>query len=273
MKKLILFFLTLVFLYGDGIDEKIQMLVDHENYQRHHRLIDILFRERTSFYDNEEISSVKIVEILKENGLLKIFYKEPIEIRTTFITSIGSEVFIKAITDVLRELGYSYYLTAYMKKSSNKLKWSISYRSDHVIDPVLFARKLEGYNMYLTDISRVESEWIYNIASFGVTFADATKVSFPMEKYTILKPSGEYWVSLETAGKSVSIEKIAIGYWYPKVIFYDKDLKIVKLYKKDYSRKKAVLSIPKNAKFLKISDRYGVDSLKKGITVEIMEEN
>ncbi|MCV6607728.1 MAG: hypothetical protein OIF32_05905 [Campylobacterales bacterium] len=271
MKKLVLFLLATLFLYGDAIDEKIQMLVDKDSYKRHHKLINILFRDRTSFYNDDLIDNVKIVKILKENGLLKIFYKKPKQINTTFLTSIGSEIFIKSLTDILREMGYSYYLTAYMQKKGTKLEWKISYNSDHVIDPVLFTEKLATYNMYVTDISRVNNQWIYNIASIGVTFEDAKRVELKDEKYSLLNPNGEYWLDMEVEATRIKIRKKATGYWYPKVIFFDKDLKILKVHKYDSSKREINFSLSDDVKFIKVSDRYGIDSLKRGITVEVRE--
>lgn len=271
MRKLILIFLTLTTLFSDILEEKIKTLVDTKTYLRHQRLIGIVFREREEFINGENIDYIKVVETLKSNGLLEIFYDKPRDLTINFNTTIAPKIFIKSITDILRDLGYNFYVTGSMKKSEFSLKWSINYTSDHVVDPLLFAKKLQKYNMEIHELSKKGDVWEYDIGSIGVSLDDAKKIDEFGVDYSLLDPDGEYWIEFKIEPARAAIKRRASGYWYPKIVFYDKNLRVLKNYQNDNSRRRVKLSIPAETKFLKITDKYSVEGLKKGIIVSVEE--
>ncbi len=272
MKKLVLLTLLVATLFADILDEKIKTLVDTNTYLRHQRLIDVIFREREQFFIKENIDYIKVIETLKSNGLLNIFYPKPKDLSLEFATTISPEIFIKSITDILREMGYSFFVTSYMKKGDLSLKWSIRYVSDHTVDPLLFARKLQAYNMDIHEITKDQNSWRYEIGSVGVSLADARNIDELLLEYPMLDPDGEYWLELWVIAGEITVKSTSIGYWYPRIVFYDKNLQVLKIYENDHSRRSVTLTLPKEAKFIKISDKYSGEDIKQGISVEFEEQ-
>lgn len=268
MKKLIFLLLFTLSLSADILDDKIKSLVDSNTFIKHQRLIDILFRERSEFFIGDNINYVKVVETLKENGLLAIFYPHPTDLTISFSTSISAVFFVKTITDILREMGYSYYMTTSFNKTSSYLDWSIEYKSDHVIDPVLLSQKLKRYNINIYELSCNKNIWKYDVGSSNLELADATNITKKDSDYSLLEPDGEYWLDLKTSANKLSVNNKTKNYWYPKVIFYDKNLNIIKIYKKNSVVLGFVLNIPPRTKFVKIGDTYSSDTLKRGVIIK-----
>ncbi|MGP1561863.1 MAG: hypothetical protein ACTTIC_07235 [Helicobacteraceae bacterium] len=266
MKRIFLALALVSLLGADILDEKIKTLVDSRTYVKHQKLIDVVFRNRAAFFIGENIDYIKVVETLKDNGLLDIFYQSPADLTITFNTSIYADLFVKCITDILREMGYNYYLTKEFQKNKYYLNWSIGYTSDHVIDPVLFSKKLKKYNMTIHELIRKGKIWNYSIGSGGITLPDAYKLSSVMPRTTLLGPDGEYWLEIRGAPKTLFVESKARGAWYPKVIFYNKNLQIIKVALKDHAGSLSI-AIPAQTKFIKLSDAYSSDTMKKGIYI------
>ena len=177
MRYFLAFLLVVGAVLADPVDEKIKMLVDKKGYLMHQRLLDVVFKDRAAFYlDNERLDVVKIAQTLKENGLLDIFYKEPREVEVTFETSGAPLFFLKAMTDTLRELGYNFYLPKKVQRGESGFSWTIGYQGDRAIDPVILAKRLEGYGISITDLARNNETWHYVLENFAPSLADATSL-------------------------------------------------------------------------------------------------
>lgn len=268
MKKTLLFLFLSIFVYADILDDKIKILVDPKTFVRHQGLINVIFRDRSSFFLGENIDYVKVVETLKENGLLEIFYPHPRNLTISFVSTISSDMFASIITNILRDMGYSYYITKFFKKDNFYIYWSINYVSDHVIDPVLFAKKLHSYNIKIHELSRKDNVWEYSLGSSMVTLADAKKVK-RKDNFSMLNPGGEYWLELHTRLKKLQVSNKSSSYWYPKVILYDKNFKIIEIFKRNVNRRGISLAISPKVRFVKIADLYSSNALKRGIVVKI----
>ncbi len=59
----------------------------------------------------KRVNSVKVIETLKENGLLDLFFNKPVEIELKFKTNGSALFFVKIIGDTLRNIGYYRFVT------------------------------------------------------------------------------------------------------------------------------------------------------------------
>ena len=55
--------------------------------------------------------------------------------------------------------------------------------------------------------------------------------------------------------------------WHPSLIFYDDKLHIIKDYKKDSEINRLKIKIPTDAKYVKVTDLYTLDNIKRGISI------
>ena len=58
----------------DLLIEKIKTFIDIDLYEHNSAYIDIIFSPKTDYYNNDRIDSVKVIQTLKYNGLLNLFF-------------------------------------------------------------------------------------------------------------------------------------------------------------------------------------------------------
>ena len=257
-------------LMADAVDDKVRGLVDNQSYTTHQRLIEIIFRDRAQFFlEDGRLDVIKVVNTLKENGLLDIFYRgTPRDLKATFRSAQNPTFYLKAITDVLAELGYNFYITAHMRQDEYLFEWAIAYKSDHAIDPALLARRLAAYGVVIEDINKEQNNWIYDLIATEPTLPDAHPLLADSEEpLTLLSPQGEYWIALDELGQKVGMRRRTGGVWFPYAAFYDRDLRILKVYALERGVRTFAPEVPDGAAYLKLTDNYTTENLRHGIVL------
>ncbi|WP_200762731.1 hypothetical protein [Nitrosophilus alvini] len=266
VRYIFLFLIIISAGFGDILEEKIKSLVDKKSYIQHQKLIEKIFENRNEFYlDESHVDIVKVVQRLKENGLLKLFFNEPRKLIVTFRTNGYPLFFIKLVSDKLRELGYYYFLTYEARNEDDGFYWSISLTAEYAIDPVILSNALKKEGCLILDIRREDEErWVYTVDINGA-YLDVLELE-PNVKTKLKKPVSDYWLALPK-GRKISIASMPGNSWYPRVAIYDKRLHLLKVYKKDEKTSWIVLRLPENAYYIKISDIYTLGNIKNGLKV------
>ena len=258
----------LSFLRADLLDEKIKSLVTQKTYEKHFRLINKIFQSKDQFYlTKDRVDILKVIKVLKENGLLKLFFDEPKENFITFQTNSNPLFFMKIIEETLLDLGYNSFLTEEIKRENGSFVWTISFVSDYTLDPELFAKFLIKKECKITDIVREDkNRWRYVI---DVDSAKLDAISLlPQEKMRLKRAIHDYWIKID-GGQKLSIASYGGNRWHPKIVVYDKDLKILKIYKQNKKTNWLVVYLPPNSYYIKISDIFTLDNLKYGLKVKV----
>lgn len=262
--------------WADAVDDKVRSLVDPKSYVVHQRLIEIIFRDRASFYlDETRLDSVKVVTALKENGLLDIFYRSgPRNLSATFRTSQSPNFFIKSIGDSLSELGYNFTLTSSMKQDGLFFEWTLAYKSDHAIDPALLSKRLAPYGILIEDISKRDDNWFYSLSVFDPALPEAALVTADApEPLMLLNPQGEYWVALSAPEGRLGVRRKTGSIWFPYAVFYDRDLRILRVVAHEQALRTLLVKVPENAAYVKITDNYTTENLKHGVQLWLESSN
>lgn len=271
------FFLSLLILFSFSfvelaasqeysLDGKIESLMDSESYTKNRDYIKIIFSPESSFYDKDRIDIVKVVQTLKENGLLNLHFKSPQELHLNFQTSGSPLFFIKMMSDSLRDVGYYRYVTKSSNLDNSEFTWSIVLTSEYAADPTLLQKELDKTGCKITDIQRVSSkEWTYLIdMSQGNLNIDSLSSG---ENIVLKRSLYTYWLEVSKV-KNITIKSSPRNDWYPYVVFYDKSLHLLELVKKDATQTYITLEVPKYAKYMKVSDMYSLKNIKDDLFVE-----
>lgn len=275
IKKIVLLLLVSGFLSNlfadENINNKASALMESQNRITHKKLIDVLFQKSELFYnDDEKIDIIKIIKVLKENGLLKIFYNEPVKLKASFNFNSNHIFTIKIISDILNKLGYQYILSKTLKRDKNGVEWVIEYESQHAIDPVSFSQELAKYNVFIIDISRKENFWKYELDAKTPIYVDAIKIDDEVEPAKYNNTRGEFWFYLENYSSSaIHIKSSHPNTWYPYIICYNNKLEILKVYKREEITKSLKLALPDGTKYIKLNDIFTPENLKHGIEIKI----
>lgn len=245
---------------------KIKMLIDDKVYKSNKEFINIIFTPESKYFNSGRVDIVKVVQTLKDNGLLNIFFKTPQEITIRFKTSGTPLFFVKIMGDTLRNMGYYRYVTKESHLNSAAFHWTISLTSEYAIDPLILQRELEKNGCKIDDITRTSAkEWEYMI-DMREGRLDALVIHYP-DALELKRSLYDYWIDVSDVEK-IEIESSGRNNWYPYISYYNKSLHLLKVVKEERQHKKIVLEIPKCTKYIKISDTYTMKNIRDTLVLK-----
>lgn len=247
----------------EELDLKIKSLLDESTYKKNQAYINIIFSPKSDFIVNGRIDSVKVVQTLKDNGLLNLYFKKPKELRINFHTSDNPLFFVKIMGDALRNIGYYRYVTKESKLNESGFTWSITLKAEYVTDPQVLQRELYNSGSKIVDVIRhTQTEW-----TFSVDMRDAflaVDMLIDGEQVELNRSLYSYWLDVSGIQK-LKIESSYRNSWYPYITYFDASLHLLKVVKRDTKRRAMYLNIPQNAKYIKISDIYTLKNIKDSL--------
>ncbi|MFW0694638.1 hypothetical protein ACN091_10295, partial [Aliarcobacter butzleri] len=82
---------------------------------------------------------------------------------------------------------------------------------------------------------------------------------------SLKKPNKPYIIEISNT-RAISISSNINNSWYPSIVFYDKDFKIIEIVEKDSLHKHLVIDVANKTRYIKIDDLYSLANLKQGIS-------
>jgi hypothetical protein len=249
----------------DPLTQKIQSFLSKKTYEQNKGFIDTIFDPKFMYYNNDRVDAVKVVQTLKENGLLKLFFKKPQEFRLNFKTNGSPLFFVKLMSDTLRSIGYYRYVTTESNLDASEFVWSINLTSEYVTDPLVLQNQLHKSSCEIIDIERNgPKEWSYIIdisnAKLNVPVVhDEQEIKLKRSLYA-------HWLNVSKI-RTLHIKSSRRNSWYPNIAYYDSSLHLVKIIKRDKIYREILLNIPKNATYIKISDLYTLKNVRDELTL------
>lgn len=246
--------------------EKIKALIGENAYARHIKFIEIIFADKDEFYTNKRVDVAKVILMLKDNGLLDLFFKKPKEMHLTFQSSGYPLFFVKIMSDTLQSMGYYRFITDWSKQDESGFFWTIRLTGEYAIDPVLLKNALQKRGCDIVDINRnSQTDWSYHIDMKNAYLM--LDELLPDTQRVLKKSLYEHWLDTRSA-KSLTIWSLKGNNWYPYISIYDRELHLLKVYKRDRKTYKIKLELPEDTAYLKIADLYSLKNIKEGLRVE-----
>jgi len=254
-----------VIVQEDPLVTKIKSFLDEKTYENNSEFISVIFDPQSAFYENDRVDSVKVVQTLKENGLLKLFFNKPQELKLNFKTSGAPLFFVKIMGDTLRNIGYYRYVTRASHLDSSEFTWSISLTSEYVTDPLILEQELKKSGCKIIDIERnFSDEWTY-VVDMAMGYLNIVELH-PRKETQLKRSLYAHWLNVSKI-KTLTITSSRRNSWYPYIAFYDSSLHLLKVIREDEIYRKLNLNIPQNAKYLKISDLYTLKNVRDKLTL------
>ncbi|MFK5881619.1 MAG: hypothetical protein QM482_05345 [Sulfurospirillum sp.] len=266
VKYIVSIFFTSVLLFAN-LQDKIENFISPGEYAKQENLLKVLFRDSNSFYrvSDGNVDSLKVIKVLEDNGLFKLFYANPITLKVKFVTRKNPLIFMKVIKESLESIGYNYFLTTRATKKENEFVWIINLKTKHLINPILFSQELKKRGCVVKDIEKYgDNLWVYKINSDDARL-NAKKVDIDTST-KLKKPIEPYLIYANNAVK-IKIKTSFSDHWYPSVIFLDSALHVVSQTKIDSRTYVLKLDIPPNSKYIRIADMYTLDNIKHGLSI------
>ena len=240
--------------------QKIKTLIDPNVYEQNRDYIGIVFTPVSDYYVGERLNSVKVVQTLKDNGLLNLFFSKPSELNLIFKTSGSPLFFVKLMSDSLRNIGYYRYVTTESNLNASEFTWAISLTSEYATDPLILQKELKKSGCEIVDIQRNSStQWVYTIDMRDghlnlETLESDSEIKLKRSLYA-------YWLNVSNI-QNIKIKSSRRNSWYPYITYYDSSLHLLKIIKKNSKTSRLNLKIPKGATYIKISDLYTLKNIK-----------
>lgn len=273
MVKIISFIFCFVTLIQASIvQDKVESFIGKNEYEVQKNLILILFKSENLFLKHDgTVDDLKVLKQLKSSGLLKLFYKSPQDLVLSFYTKENPVIFMRVINEVLSSMGYNYFLTKSVIRNNSGFSWEINLSTEHLVDPIYFADNLTSSGCYIDKIDKKSSnEWFYSINTENIEI-DTSSLE-PDTTVELKKPIKPYWINVEGT-KSISFRSHTADKWHPSIVFFDKQLQIVKDYRNDSVANTLKIIIPESAKYVKINDIYTLDNIKRGLSVYLKSKD
>lgn len=249
----------------DPVITKIKSFLDEEAYSENSAFINVIFDPKTAYYHGDRVDVVKIIQTLKENGLLDLFFKRPQSFSLTFKSNGSPIFFVRIMDDVLNGIGYFHYVTTAAHLDASEFSWTISLTSEYMTDPIILQKALQKMGCSIIDITKNSAKkWTYIIdmsnGEFNVPMLEDAK---DVTLRRILYPR---WFNVSKI-RGLKVRSSYRNHWYPYISYYDASLHLVKLIKRDKIYKSISLAIPKSAKYMKITDLYSLKNIRDGLTL------
>lgn len=265
VKAIVAIVLLFRFAYCDDLQEdpltlKIKSFLSEKSYEVNKDFINVIFEPKSAFYVNDRVDAIKVVQTLKSNGLLNLFFQSPQDFRLNFKTSGFPLFFVKIMEDTLQNIGYFRYVTTASNFDTSEFSWSIDLTSEYATDPLILENALQKSGCSIVDVEKnSDKEWTYTI---DITNGHLNVAQLqPDEEFKLKRSLYAHWLDISKIS-SMTIKSSRRDRWYPYIAYYDASLHLLKLLKKDRIYKKLRLTIPKNAKYIKISDMFTLKNVK-----------
>lgn len=267
LKSLLYSILLVVTLQATILEEKVQSIVGTQNFQVHKGLIDFLLKDEKKFFHNNKIEYLKLFEVLQQNGLLNLRLNQPTDIKIEFKMLSKNIKAYKILNDTLQSIGYRYFFTNSMRlNTQDELLWNIVFKTEYMLDPVVFLKELRMNNCKVTDIVvKDANHWYYEIAFENSRLSKAIKIE-KNEKVRFQKPLRAFFLQVDDI-KQLQVISRNLNNWYPHIVFFDKDLQVLGVVKKDREYKGIKIKVPVGTQYVKVTDLYNLINIKRGLTI------
>jgi hypothetical protein len=260
------FFVTI--LNGTVLEDKVKNLIGEKEYKIHQNLINLLFKNKSRFIINDQINYYALIKELKVNGLLKLRFNKPRDVIIEFKSLSKSVKAYKILNDTMQSLGYSYFFTKSLEKKDDVLIWKIRFKTEYMLDPVVLLKELQLKNCKVLQVENRSSNYWYYEIDFDKSILNKAIQIEKDEKVRFHKPLKPYMLKVDNVN-NLEIRSHALNHWFPSLTFFDSDLKVLAVIKKNRIYKGYSSKIPENTKYIKIADLYNLINIKRGLTIII----
>lgn len=254
-------------LSGSILKEKVENIIGTNDYKIHSSLIGLLFKNESLYITNDRINYNKLFKTLQENGLLNLQLNKPSDIEIEFIGINKHFKSYKILNDTMQVLGFRYFFTKSMSvNSQDYFVWNILFKAEYMIDPVMLLNELKEANSLVTNVvNNGNNKWTYEIDFQNAELSNTIKVA-KNERISFQKPLRAYMIEVENA-QNLQVISISSNHWFPHIVFFDKDLKVLQVIEENKIQKGVRVDMPDDTRYIKITDLYNLINIRRGLSI------
>ncbi|ARR02801.1 hypothetical protein [Campylobacter vicugnae] len=268
VRGLFLFFIFTFSSFGLDLHSNIKSIISEQNYALNRDKIDQIFAVESEFIDsNDNLNYAKITNALRVNSLLNLSYSQPINLEISFYSPTSDILMFKSVSEALKSLGYSYFLSKSLKSDTQGIVWQITMNSRFILDPGALYKELSKNYIFIKDIKRDgQFSFVYSI--------DATKAVLSTHQYIsdieydLNKPLEPYFLNISNKSEAL-IKSYASDRWICVIKVLDRDLNLITQIKSDKPEKEVYIKFPPNSYYMLIDDAFSLENIKRGLKIYI----
>lgn len=249
---------------GELLMKKIKSLINPATFTKDRAYIETIFSPKEDYFRKDgKVDALKVIKVLKENGILNLFFKKPRDIDITFKTQGEPRLFVKIMSDSLQNIGYYRYVTSESTLNENEFAWKISLTSEYAADPLVLSQELKKSNCEIVDVVREnETNWSYIIDMKNAKLDVA--VLQHKEELRLKRSLYSYWIDVSKVD-NIQITCSNRNEWYPHIAYYDRFLRLLRVDKIDEKTTDLLLHRGEDTYYIKISDIYNLKNIKEDL--------
>jgi len=276
VKVAIIFFILSQILNASLLDYKIREYIGDTQYKIHQNLIQILFKKSQLFYiDDSKLNIVKILRVLKSNGLINQQFDKPQTFRLELYTNANYKMFIKIALDSLRELGYTYVIIDNIVKIDTDFKVVFKFQSEYILDPMRFNDELLNRSAKIINIDKFkDNHWRYYIDSTTLALSDTVELDAMFKNIKLDKPIRDYYIHIiDKSIEYLIFKSFLANRWFPIISMYDKNMNLIKNVQFNDIMFDMRVDITPDIEYIRVSDMYTLNNLKRGLRLKAIRVN
>jgi len=249
------------------LEEKVENIIGQNDYNIHKSLITHLLKNEEKFLLNGKVKYYNLFNELQQNGLLNLRLDRPKDIVIEFKILNNNVKAYKILNDTMQSLGYRYFFTkSFEYNQSKELIWKIIFKAEYMLDPVELLKDLKANNCKILDVKKLQKDhWYYEIDFQDSIISRAIAIE-KNEKVKFQKPLRAFFLSVDNI-KELQVMSRNLNNWFPHIVFFDKDLNVKKVIKKNRVYKGVKIKVPEGTKYVKVTDLYNLINIKRGLTI------
>lgn len=230
--------------------------------------LELLFFRHDYTDSSGNLDVDRISRILRTNSLLNLTLRSPQNLRLNFKAKADAVLFFKIINDALNDAGYVYFIPTDLLLKEGEIDYSIQVESQYILDPGTLYLLLKASSVYIEDIKQVGSyDYEYSLNFDKAKLKTNIDVDLNVPR-SLEKPLKDYILSLKNASNLI-IEANGADSWFPKVLFLDENLNLIKGIKSEVKNNRLSEPIPSGAIYAVISDMYSLDNIRRGLKITL----
>jgi len=230
--------------------------------------LELLFAKDDYKDNNANLDIEKIVRILKTNSLLNLTLNNPRTLHLNFKAKADGVLFFKILNEALNDAGYVYFIPTSLTLQEGFIDYSIQVESKYVLDPGVFYKLLKANFVFIENIKYLgDYNYEYTLNFDQAKLKTNTQISLNTTQ-DLQKPFKDYTLELKGAS-SLIIQANEADTWFPKILFLDKNLNLIKSIKSQSKNNHFSALIPSGAEYVIISDTFNLDNIKRGLKITL----
>ena len=231
--------------------------------------LKLLFEGKNYIDENGYARWDELLRILKMNALFPLSLSNSTSLELSFKARSDALIFVKIINEALNQAGFSYFNPTALDLSSDLKSYTVQIQTRYILDPASFYSILKQNFVFIKNIKRLGSyNFEYELDLSKAILKPSANI-LVNQSTNLQRPLRDYLIHTNGASK-LHIRSNPADNWFAKVLFLDKNLRLIKSTVDSSKSVEFTDTIPNNAVYVIVGDSYNIDNIRRGLNIELV---